>query len=344
MLLQHRNRWVSFSLCVTLHDGKLESIWQRIPEQLPELRELALQNGAAVYGWAGNRLPKRLVCPKLQVLRLRGTTLYSFNLANSVLLSLSSVTLADIQLGWDDWHAVLHHGSKLVELEIRDVGIVRDGEGVLGTAPVLLPHLQRLALRLLSSNWVATESILEVDAFLSTFFAPNVHTVATDFHSIGTAPPLKFGWDKPLPGLKTLMILNRGGLDQILGVFQRCRHVSYISICNDCVEGCDEAIQVLESLADPTTGPLLDQLATLTLTMVIPTFERWEKFLLGKKLQVYLHYSQEDALRKFIDEADFRTRGRILEKLKTVVPLEVCMPTRDNTWFGSRWRFGGDNE
>ncbi|KAG9041848.1 hypothetical protein FS837_011681 [Tulasnella sp. UAMH 9824] len=278
MLLQHRNRWVAFSLRVTLNDGHV-------------------------------------------------------GLANSVLPLLSSVTVADIRLGWNDWNAVLCHGSKLVELEVRDVVIVRDGEGVLATRPS--PALEQLG-----DDGIDSRTGCHPPNFLRSERTHPSHRFSQHRYRSSAEVWL----DKPLPGLKTLMILNRGGLDHIRGVFERCRHVSHISICNDCVEGPDAAMQVLESLADPTTGPLLDQLATLTLTMVIPTFEGWERSFLGKKLQVYLHHSQENALRKFMDGEDFRKRGVILEKLKAVVPLEVCEPTRDDTWFGIKWRFGWDNE
>ncbi|KIO34028.1 hypothetical protein M407DRAFT_17283 [Tulasnella calospora MUT 4182] len=343
VLLQHRNRWVALSLHTNLKDGMMERILRRIPERFPELRELVLQCGSKVNGWTYTRLHKRLLCPKLQVLRLRGTALCSSDLTNSVLPSLSSISLADIQLGWDDWHAVLHHGSKLVELELRNAVIVIGRPGVLGTTPVSLPRLQRLALQLCHCNYAITETVLELDAMIPTFIAPRLHSLLINVRCTGTTIPLEFTWDEAMPGLKTLVILNQGGTDAIRSIFQRCPHISHVNVCNDRIEGHPTARKVLESLVDPCTGPLLDRLDTLTLTMTIPSYEGWEKFFPGKKVQVYINSLFEIATRKRMDRKSLQDREVAIDNLKAVVPLGICRASRDDTWFSNRWRFGGDS-
>lgn len=343
VLVQHKNRWVALSLHTNLKDGMMERILRRVPEQIPELRELVLQCGSKVNGWTYTRLHKRLVCPKLQVLRLRGATLCSSDFTNSVLPSLSSVSLADIQLGWDDWHAVLHHGSKLVELELRNAVIVRGRPALLGRNPVSLPCLQRLALQLCYCDYAIAEPVLELDSMIPTFTAPRLHTLLINVRCTGATLPLKFTWDEAMPALKTLVIVNQGGTEAIRSVFQRCPHISHVNVCNDRIEGHPTAGKVLESLVDPCTGPLLDRLDTLTLTMMIPQYEGWENFFPGKKVQVYINSVFEIAMRKRMDKKSLQDREAAIGKLKAVVPLEICRAPRDHTWFSNRWRFGGEN-
>ncbi|KAG9041847.1 hypothetical protein FS837_011680 [Tulasnella sp. UAMH 9824] len=344
VLLQHKNRWVALSLHTNLKDGMMEHILRRIPEQFPELRELVLQCGSKVSGWTYTRLHKRLKCPKLQVLRLRGATFCNFDLTDSVLPSLSSVSLVDIQLGWDDWYAVLHHGSKLVELELRNAVIVRGRPPPFDRIPVSLPRLQRLALQLCYSDYAVSEPVLELDSMIPTFTAPRLHTLLINVRCTGTTLPLKFTWDKAMPALKTLVVVNEGGTQAIRSVFERCPHISHINVCSDLIEEHPTAGKVLESLVDPCTGPLLDRLDTLTLTMMIPKYEGWENFFPGKKVQVYINSLFEITMRKRIDEKTLQDREAAIEKLKAVVPLDIRRADRDNAWFNNRWRFGGDDQ
>ncbi|KAG8955655.1 hypothetical protein FRC04_007646 [Tulasnella sp. 424] len=257
----------------------------------------------------------------------------------SALPSLASVSIADTSLRWSDWSTLLQHGPKLVELVLRNVDIGRAGD--LGNVPpVSMPHLERFALRLKTGRSGPTGTAL-LDPVVASFFAPKLHTLLVNVTGAGTAPPPNHTWQEAMPMLKTLVIQTEGDIDA--SVFQRCPHISHISVSDSRLEGHPLARRILEHLADPSTGPLLDQLDTLTLLAMIPTYEGWEKFLSGKKLRVCIDPVFEIATRKSMDTKNLQDREAAIEKLKAIVPVEICPIPKDNTWFSNRWRFGGDD-
>ncbi|KAG8979078.1 hypothetical protein FRC05_009288 [Tulasnella sp. 425] len=335
-LLPHKDRWASFALQTNSDDGVMAGILVRISEELPELRELVLQ---CPEGWRISRFPRPLICPKLQVLRLQGMAPQHNALVVSALPSLASVSIADTSLRWSDWSTLLQHGPKLVELVLRNVDIGRAGD--LGNVPpVSMPHLERFALRLKTGRSGPTGTAL-LDPVVASFFAPKLHTLLVNVTGAGTAPPPNHTWQEAMPMLKTLVIQTEGDIDA--SVFQRCPHISHISVSDSRLEGHPLARRILEHLADPSTGPLLDQLDTLTLLAMIPTYEGWEKFLSGKKLRVCIDPVFEIATRKSMDTKNLQDREAAIEKLKAIVPVEICPIPKDNTWFSNRWRFGGDD-
>lgn len=335
-LVPHKDRWASFSLQTNSDDGVMAGILVRIPEKLPELRELVLQ---CPEGWRISRFPRPLICPKLQVLRLQGMAPQHNALVVSALPSLASVSIADTSLRWSDWSTLLQHGPKLVELVLRNVDIGRAGD--LGNVPpISMPHLERFALRLKTGRSGPTGTAL-LDPVVASFFAPKLHTLLVNVTGTGTTPPPNHTWQEAMPMLKTLVIQTEGDIDA--SVFQRCPHVSHISVSDSRLEGHPLARRILEHLADPFTGPLLDQLDTLTLLAMIPTYEGWEKFLSGKKLRICIDSVFEIAARKSMDTKNLQDREAAIEKLKAIVPVEICPIPKDDTWFSNRWRFGGDD-
>ncbi|KAG8955653.1 hypothetical protein FRC04_007644 [Tulasnella sp. 424] len=219
---------------------------------------------------------------------------------------------------------MLQRGPKLVELELRNVVIGR-GDGFGSMPPVSMPHLKRLALQSLERQHALMES-MTLDPIIASFFAPQLHTLRLDVNASAQ--------DLGHP-------LQQGEIDA--NVFQRFPHISHVNLSDDRTEKHFQARRVLELLADPSTGRLLDKLGALTFSTMIPTYEGWEKFFPAKKLRVCIDSVFEIAARKSMDTKNLQDREAAIEKLKAIVPVEICPIPKDDTWFSNRWRFGGDN-
>lgn len=343
VLLQHKDRWVALSLYAGFEVGVMEHVLQNLPEEFPELREFAMECESEDDPWIYSRIRKRLVCPKLQDLRFRGVTLQYAYFLDSVLPSLSSIFLAYVLLDWDDWSAVLHHGLKLVEIKLLYVAIIGDGGKFASRrVPVPVPHLQRLSLMLESCGDTGTVSTHGLDRIITAFVAPKLHTLLINVHNAGTTLQSKVTWDKAMPGLKTLVVRNQGDINAIRSALQRCFHISHVQVYDPRASKDASSSKILEYLADPSTGPFLDRLKTLTFSMPILTYEGWEKFLLGKKLQVYIDSRCKTATRERMDKTSLQECKEAIENIRGMVALEIRRVPGEKSQFGNMQEFGDD--
>ncbi|KAG9018539.1 hypothetical protein FRB90_011515 [Tulasnella sp. 427] len=348
LLLQHKDRWVSFS--IHTDPEALETHWlvEKIPSHLPALRQMAIRCNKGRDGWLGS-IPafQHFGYPNLQVFQLQGGISWDTNSAQTIITPLSSISLLDFSFDRLFWSTFLDHGSKIAELEIDVTAVSTMYEGMSSNRdPVPLPHLQRLSLRSLADPFKSTPIIHLMDAILCSISAPLLQSLAIDVRRSFTLPRQHVTWEKSAPGLKTLKLVVDGRTDREVfhNLFQRCSHVTHVEISGGSDMYDDpNATAILGYLANPTTGPLLDRLDALTFSMRISTFTGWDSYLAKTKLRLRVCSRFEARFRQCLYWDALAKRDAMIEKLRAVVPVEFCYVDQERTWFKDKWRFGGDD-